>query len=197
MSSSLILATGSSFKVELMSRLDLDFETDPADLDESPRAGESPAEMASRLARAKARCVHDRHPDAWVLGADQTVAADDTLCRKPGTVDAAVDQLRHLAGRTHHLHCAVALASPDDTIYDQRVDYEMTMRDLDDEAIRQYVHRDRPLRCAGAYKIEQGGIRLFRSMRGDDYTAIIGLPLTRVWNILERTGYFATRHPDG
>lgn len=180
-----------------MSRLDLDFETEPPDLEESSRPGESPAEMAARLARAKTRRIHRDHPDAWVLGADQTVALDGELFRKPGTVDAAVDQLRRLAGRTHELTCAVACRSPDGELEEATVDYEMTMRDPGDEALRGYVERDRPLDCAGAYKIEQRGIRLFRSMRGDDYTAIIGLPLTRVWSILDRAGYLSTRHPDG
>lgn len=80
--------------------------------------------------------------------------------------------------------------TPDGRLLDETVSFEMEMRTLSERTIRQYVELDRPLACAGAYKIEEAGIRLFRAMRGDDYTAIIGLPLTRVWNILEAVDYF-------
>ncbi|MFB6351733.1 MAG: nucleoside triphosphate pyrophosphatase [Bradymonadaceae bacterium] len=191
MSSSLILATGSEFKVDLLSRLDLAFTSVASKIDESARSDETPRETARRLALAKARAIHDDHPEAWVLGADQTIALDGDRFRKPGTVDAAIDQLRRLAGRTHRLTCAVGLVTPAGDTHRAIVDYEMEMRQLTDRTIREYVDRDRPLACAGAYKIEQGGIRLFRAMRGDDYTAIVGLPLTRVWNILDAAGYFS------
>ena len=174
-----------------MSRLDLDFTSVAPEIDESAEPDESPAQTARRLALAKARAVHGDHPDAYVVGADQTISLDGVRFRKPGTVDAAIDQLRRLAGRTHRLVCAVALLTPAGRAHRAAVSYDMQMRQLTDDAIEQYVARDRPLSCAGAYMIEQRGIRLFRAMRGDDYTAIIGLPLTRVWNILEDAGYFS------
>lgn len=185
-----MLATGSEFKVDLMSRLDLEFTSVAPQIDESARSDETPRETARRLALAKARALRDEYGDAYILGADQTIALDGDRFRKPGTVDAAIDQLRRLSGRTHRLTCAVGLVTPDGATHRATVDYEMEMRQLSERAIREYVDRDRPLACAGAYMIEQRGIRLFRAMRGDDYTAIVGLPLTRVWNILETAGYF-------
>ena len=175
-----------------MGRLGLDFETDAPEIDESAEPDESPAETAHRLAVLKAEHVHGRHPDAHVLGADQTVELDGERFRKPGGVESAVAQLHRLSGETHQLHCCVALAEPGGRTYVESVDFAMQMRELSEAQIREYVRLDEPLECAGAYKIERAGIRLFRSMRGDDYTAIIGLPLTRVWNILEAADYFST-----
>lgn len=145
---------------------------------------------ARRLAALKASTVAERHPDACVLGADQVVAVDGLLLTKPGSVEAAVDQLKTLSGRTHRLVNAIALRTPSGSILEDTIAFEMQMRELTDSQIRAYVEEDTPLDCAGSYKIESAGIRLFRALRGDDYTAIIGLPLTRVRNILETAGYF-------
>jgi len=190
------LATGSEFKIDLLSRLDLAFTSVARNIDESAPADEPPRETARRLALAKARAIHEDRPGTLVLGADQTISLEGDRFRKPGTVDAAIDQLRRLAGRTHRLTCSVGLVTPAGGTHRSTVDYDMQMRPLTDRTIREYVDRDRPLACAGAYKIERGGIRLFRAMRGDDYTAIVGLPLTRVWNILESGGYFSDHDGD-
>lgn len=187
------MASGSRHKRKLLERLDLTFDTDAAELDESPAEDEQPSRTAKRLAAAKATAVAERHPEHFVLGADQTVALEGERFHKPGTRDSAIEQLKQLSGRTHDLWCAVALVTPDEESHRACVHYEMQMRDVDEPTIRSYVDRDRPLDCAGSYKIEAGGIRLFRSMRGDDYTAIVGLPLTRVWELLERAGYFEDR----
>ncbi len=185
-----MLASHSSYKRQLLDRLGLDFDVDGADVDESAREGESPGSLARRLAALKARTVARRHPDACVLGADQTIDVDGTRLTKPGSREAACRQLRTLSGRTHRLTTAVALQPPSGEQLEEAIAFEMEMRDLTDDDIRRYVDEDEPLDCAGSYKIEEAGIRLFRSMRGDDYTAIIGLPLTRVWNMLEEVDYF-------
>lgn len=174
-----------------MERLGLVFETEPADIDENASSNESPADTAVRLARKKATSVRTTASNRWVLGADQTIGLDGTLLTKPGSFDAAARQLRRLSGRTHRLHCAVALATPDGRCLDELVEFKMEMRELSEKRVREYLREDQPFDCVGAYKIERGGIRLFRAMRGDDYTAIVGLPLTRVWNILEEAGYFS------
>ncbi|MFU8803367.1 MAG: Maf family protein, partial [Bradymonadaceae bacterium] len=126
-----------------------------------------------------------------VVGADQVIALDDIIASKPGTARAARAQLARQAGRTHDLHTAVAVVTPDQEVFDDIVHFRMEMRPLSDEEIAAYVAEEAPLDCAGSYKIESGGIRLFRSMHGDDFTAIIGLPLTRVWSLLEEAGYFS------
>jgi septum formation protein len=193
MQTSLVLATGSPYKRRLMQRLGLNFETCPADIDESCLNEESPEQTARRLAGAKARAVSQRRPRAYVIGADQVIALGDTRFSKPGSPDKARRQLAQLSGKTHHLITAVAVVRPDGTLYDAVADYRMQMRTLSDDEIAAYVAEDSPTDCAGAYKIEAGGIRLFRALRGDDYTAIVGLPLTRVWHLLEDAGYVGER----
>jgi septum formation protein len=194
MDCSLILASGSNYKTQLMARLGLDFSAESADIDETALPEETPVQTAVRLARQKARAVADAHPRCYVIGADQTIDVDGARLKKPGSIQKAVEQLQRLSGQTHRLTTAVCVVAPDDRIVEQKVVFAMEMRELTDPEIDAYVHEDTPIDCAGSYKIEAGGIRLFRSLRGDDYTAIIGLPLTRVWNILEKAGYF-TEHP--
>ncbi|MFB6265306.1 MAG: nucleoside triphosphate pyrophosphatase [Bradymonadaceae bacterium] len=198
MSSSLILASGSEYKRSLLQRLGLDFRTLPAEIDEHASGDDSlpPAEEARLLARRKVRDVQPRADRAFVLASDQIVSLGDRRFSKPGSAAAAARQLRALSGRSHRLVAAVALAAPDGELYIDSVCHEMEMRDLDDDEILTYVDEDQPLDCAGSYKVESRGIRLFRAMRGDDYTAIVGLPLTRVWNTLERAGYFETTDSD-
>ncbi|AWV90157.1 Maf family protein [Bradymonas sediminis] len=186
----LILATESTFKRELLERLSIPFESVAAKIDERPLAGESPADTARRLARQKAEAVAAAHPGAWVIGADQVIALGDTRFSKPKTAERACAQLAELSGQTHALLTAVALVTPGGAVSDDLAKYQMEMRALTSAQIAQYIAEDQPLGCAGSYMIEAGGIRLFRAMRGDDYTAIIGLPLTRVHTLLERAGFF-------
>ncbi|MGM0555773.1 MAG: Maf family protein [Myxococcota bacterium] len=189
----LILASGSSYKKDLMTRLGVLFETIPAYVDEQRHEGESPAAMAKRLAGAKAIHVQNSHPDAWIIGADQVIHQGERIFQKPRTPERAVEQLAALAGGTHHLLTAVSIASPGAELRTALVGFEMDMRPLTAGEIEAYVEEDQPLDCAGSYKVESGGIRLFRSLRGDDYTAIVGLPLTRVRHLLEQTGFFPSK----
>jgi septum formation protein len=186
----LILASGSTYKRDLLERLGLDFETIPAHVEEARHEGESPSAMAGRLAAAKAAHVWKSHTDAWVIGADQVIHKGDRIFQKPGSPERAADQLAALAGGTHHLLTAISVASPNEALQTELVCFEMDMRALTAGEIEAYVQEDRPLDCAGSYKVEAGGIRLFRSLDGIDYTAIVGLPLTRVWHLLEQTGFF-------
>jgi len=184
-----VLASGSTYKQSLMARLGYPFTIDPADIDETPGADEAPRAIAERLALEKARHVALRHPDALVLGCDQVIALDGAQLHKPRTRERAIEQLLMLQGHTHDLFCAIALVSPDGSARAATVHYAMTMRPMTRELIERYVHEDEPLDCAGSYKLEQGGVRLFSSMRGDDYTAIVGLPLTRVHALLDEVGF--------
>jgi septum formation protein len=173
-----------------MSRLGVSFEAISADVDESRRPDEAPLDLASRLARDKAQAVQSDHPGAFVIGSDQIIAVDDDVLSKPGTRRRAAEQLRRLAGREHLLATAVCVIAPDGRACESVTSFAMKMRDLDDDEISRYVAEDEPLDCAGAYRIEAGGIRLFEYLRGDDYTAIVGLPLTRVRSHLEALGFY-------
>ncbi len=181
----LFLASQSRYKRELMERLGVPFESLDVEVDESRLADEAPIELARRLALRKAK-AGAQASGGWALGADQVIALERRVFHKPGTAERAVDQLMELSGKTHLLISAVAVVGPDGT---QAVDdsrYAMEMRTISREVAEAYVALDSPLDCAGSYKIESAGIRLFRRMHGDDYTAIVGLPLTRVVDLLDR-----------
>lgn len=178
------------YRRELLGRLGVEFDAISADVDESRRPGEAPIALARRLACAKAQAVAADHPDAFVIGSDQIIALGDEVLSKPGSAVRAREQLGRMSGREHLLATAVCLRSPSGALEQSVTSFAMAMRNLDEDEISRYVEEDEPLDCAGSYRIEAGGIRLFESLRGDDYTAIIGLPLTRVRAHLEALGFY-------
>ncbi len=185
----LILASSSPYKRDLLGRLGLPFRAVSPELDERRGPGESPLKMARRLAADKADALTDAFPEAAILGSDQVIALGDRIFGKPGTAQRAVEQLGALQGRTHQLITAVQLRMPDGSHHRAEASYQMQMRSLNPDQIRAYVDEDHPLDCAGAYRIEKAGIRLFEATRGDDPTAIEGLPLISVWSILLAAGF--------
>ena len=184
----LVLASGSSYRRELLLRLGHDFHVVAPDIDESRQVGEAPLDLASRLARAKAAAGAAARPDAFVIGSDQVIALGDEVFQKPGSAPNAREQLTRLAGKTHQLITAVCVRSPT-TAVSEVMTHEMVMRPLSESEITGYVYDDEPYDCAGSYKIEAKGIRLFEEMRGDDYTSIIGLPLTVVRRLLHELDF--------
>ncbi len=189
----IVLASTSRYRRELMDRLGVGYlAVAPPFDEEAARQAEptlSPEEMARSFARGKAQSLVAAHPDALILGADQVPALGAARLGKPGTAEAAREQLRLLSGATHRLLTAVALIDARSGRVDELLDvHEMTMWPLDEEEIAAYVARDAPLDCAGSYRVEAGGVALFSAMRGDDWTGIVGLPLTKVVALLRRHG---------
>ena len=188
-----ILASTSRYRRELVARLGLAVECVSPDFDEDAAkqalCALSIPERARTLALGKAWSLGARFPDAVILGSDQIAEIDGEPLGKPHTVEGARAQLRRLSGRAHRLHTAVALHHAASGHTESDVDtHTLQMRSLDAAAIADYVARDAPLDCAGSYRIEALGIALFEHVRGDDFTAVIGLPLTRVVTLLERFG---------
>ena len=187
----LVLASTSTGRRALLDRLHVPYEAMSPDLDEDTIGGDSAEEIARSRARAKAERVASLRPDALVIGADQVVEVDGAILGKPGTDERAVAQLRQLTGRMHRLITAVALVgrgAPEGG--ESGIDvHRMTMRPLDDAEIRRYVAADAPAACAGSYKVESLGIALFERIEGDDWTAIVGLPLMMVCSMLRRAGW--------
>jgi septum formation protein len=186
---SLILASTSRYRRELLGRLGLPFETASPGVDEAPRAGEPPAELALRLAVEKAQTVARHRPDALVIGADQVAELDGIALSKPGTHDRAVAQLRAMRGRRISFLTAVAVsrAATHET-RSRLVPTEVDFRDFDDATIDAYLRADRPYDCAGAAKIESLGIALVERVVSEDPTALIGLPLIRLTSMLLAAG---------
>jgi 7-methyl-GTP pyrophosphatase len=185
----LILASTSRYRGELLARLGVPFVAAAPDCDEDAykSRGSSPQELAELLALKKAESLRAAHPDAAILGGDQVAAIDDVILSKPGTEAAACAQLALLAGRTHTLITAIALIAGARILCHTDVT-RLTMRPLSAEQIARYVAADRPLDCAGSYKLERLGIALFSRIESADHTAIIGLPLLALTAMLGEIG---------
>lgn len=187
----IVLASTSPYRRELLGRLGVAFAVAAPRCDEAAEAARdlSAEDLVTRLARLKAESVVAEHPDALIIGSDQVAELDGGILGKPGTAEAAARQLRRLAGREHRLLTALCLLEARTGRREEHLDiHRLRLRRLTDEQIARYVTAARPLDCAGAYKIEGQGIALFESLRGGDYTAIIGLPLTRLVALLSRFG---------
>jgi septum formation protein len=186
----LILASTSPYRRELLERLGLPFAVEAPDVDEAHLAGEPATERALRLAAAKAEAVALRHPGAVVIGSDQVAAAGGLILDKPGTVERACQQLRHLAGSQARFHTACAVRWHDTGFSVNHLDtVTVAVRDLTAEEIAAYVAREQPLNCAGSFKSEGLGIALFSRIESEDPTALVGLPLIWLAGALRQAGY--------
>lgn len=187
---SLILASTSPYRRAQLEQLGLRFETEAPGVDEgsAQASGRAPEKVALELAEAKAAAVGRRRPEAVVIAGDQLVELDGAILGKPGTEDAAIAQLSALRGRTHALHTAVAVWADGRASNRHLETARLTLRRLDEAAIRRYVAFDRPLDCAGAYKFERSGIALFERVEVADPSAITGLPLMAVVRLLVAAG---------
>jgi len=191
----LVLASGSSYRRALLERLGLAFEVVVPGVDETALPGETPADTVSRLAEAKARAVAVAHADALVIGSDQVADLGGRAIGKPRDRADALEQLRSMRDRTVVFHTAVALVNAaTGTCRSALVDVASTFRNLDDAALEAYLDREAPLDCAGSVKSEGLGIALFTRIASDDPTALIGLPLIRLVDLLEAEG---VRLPSG
>lgn len=184
---SLVLASGSRYRAELLGRLGIAFDTAAPDVDESPLAGESGPETARRLARAKAQAILARFPGAWVIGSDQVAELDGKPIGKPGDRDNARRQLQMMRGRTVVFHTALCLLA-NGRVHERLVPTDVSFRDLADEEIERYLEREPAWDCAGSAKSEALGIALLERLHGDDPTALVGLPLIALAQMLRSEG---------
>jgi septum formation protein len=185
----LILASTSPYRRELLGRLGLPFDIANPRVDETPLPGESPESLALRLAEAKARAVAADHPDALIIGSDQVATVDGEIYGKPGSQYNAVAQLRTLSGRTVNFFTALCVLDARSGEADVRgVPTLFGFRELTDDEIENYLRREPAYNCAGSAKSEGLGVALLSSMRGDDPTALVGLPLIALCDMLRRHG---------
>lgn len=187
--SPLVLASTSRYRRELLARLGLPFEVDRPEVDESPRPGEPPAELAVRLAEAKALAVAARHPAAWVIGSDQVAERDGLPLGKPGDRDTALAQLLAASGRSVRFHTAFCLAGPDGRRLAGLDLTEVRFRPLERDGILRYLDAEQPYDCAGSFKCEGLGIVLFEAIQSRDPTALVGLPLITLSAALREAGF--------
>ena len=194
----LILGSTSLYRRELLQRLQLPFDVVAPDVDETPLAGEVPAQLAWRLALAKARAVAAAFPEAVVIGSDQVADLNGQSLGKPGSHARAVAQLRQMRGQTVVFQTAVAVVC-------QQSGFEQTdlaavqvrFRPLSDDEIENYLQAEQPYDCAGSAKSEGLGIALLASIDSDDPTALVGLPLIRTCRMLQAAGIALLSGPRG
>ena len=178
----LILASQSRARKMLLTNAGIDFEACPADIDERSVQKDSglaaPGEIALLLAHEKARFVSSQNPSRYVVGADQTLALGSRLFSKPSGRVQAAEQLRALAGNTHELYSAVAVALGDKILFSDVSVARMTMRALSGTEIQAYLDwaGEAVISSVGAYQLEGLGVHLFERIEGDHFT-ILGLPL--------------------
>jgi septum formation protein len=189
----LILASQSAARQMLLANAGIAFEAIPAELDERAiqhaSALSAPGKIATLLARDKALFVSEKHPGRFVVGADQTLILGEQLFSKPaGRAQAAV-QLRALAGQSHELHSATAVARDGEILFEDVSIARMTMRPLDGAAIRAYLDAagEAVTTSVGAYQLEGLGVHLFERIEGDHFT-ILGLPLLPLLKFLRSQG---------
>ena len=189
MAPALILASTSRYRRALLQRLQLPFDVEAPGVDETPLPGEAPAALAQRLALEKARAVAQRHPDAVVIGSDQVADLAGQAIGKPHTHERAMQQLRAMSGRSVVFHTAVAVVRQNAGVAEVRLSpVVVRFRDLSDEEIENYLRREQPYDCAGSAKSEGLGIALLHSVESQDPTALIGLPLSTVCELMRVAG---------
>ena len=185
----IVLGSTSVYRRELLSRLHVPFTVEAPGVDETPRANETPAELARRLAAAKAAAVARRHPDAVVIGSDQVADLEGEPLGKPGTHANAVAQLRRMSGRTVVFQTALSvMCEASGFAQHDLAPVRVRFRELGDAEIEAYLHAENPYDCAGSAKSEGLGIALLDAIESDDPTALVGLPLIRTCRMLRAAG---------
>jgi len=186
----LVLASTSAYRRSLLARLGVAFRAVAPPVDEESLKDPtlSPHRLAATLARAKAESLAGTYPGSVIVGGDQVVAFGGRVFGKPGDPERAVDQLALMAGRVHELITAIAVVHPGGLVEHADVT-TLTMRPLTRSALARYVAADRPVDCAGGYKLEERGIALFERIESDDHTAVTGLPLIALTSILLGLGF--------
>ena len=208
----LVLASGSQYRAELLTRLGIEFQVISPDVDESAHSGEMPAELAVRLAANKAEAARSRllslgdsqtglspsgampsgvlqNSHAIIIASDQVASTGNTLLGKPLHAENACRQLAGMSGRTVTFHTSLHLLHVQSHNCYTALDVtRATLRKLDTLTIARYVERDQPLQCAGSFKVESLGISLFESVISEDPTALVGLPMIELCRGLRQFG---------
>lgn len=185
----LVLASTSRYRRELLSRLHLPFAVLAPDVDETPLPGEPPSATALRLSVLKAQAAAATYPDALIIGSDQVLMLESEQLGKPGNFDKAFAQLKRMQGRAMVFHTALTLLnSRNGRTQTRDVPTVVHIRPLSDAQISAYLHKEQPFDCAGSAKSESLGIALMERMESPDPTALVGLPLMALTEMLGNEG---------
>ncbi|MEO1889051.1 MAG: Maf family protein [Cycloclasticus sp.] len=186
----LVLASSSPFRKELLRKIYTHFDAASPDIDESQKEGESPLELSTRLAFEKATALSNDYPNHLIIGSDQVAMLGATQLTKPGSHEKAIEQLTLSSGQTIIFYTSVCVLNSRTGESITEVDTcKVHMKVLSQGEIGRYVERDKPYGCAAAFKSEGLGIALFEKIEGDDPNALIGLPLIKLTQILNKMGH--------
>lgn len=185
----IILASGSTYRQELLSKLQIPFLSTASNIDESCHMNESPSSMVERLATEKAEALQTKYPDSWIIGSDQSVILEGRIFGKPGNYNNALEQLRQSSGKHVEILTGLCLLDSKNGNMLRTVEVcSIKLRNLTDSIIKNYLIREKPYDCAGSIKSEGLGITLIESITGNDPNSIIGLPLIRLCDFFEEWG---------
>jgi septum formation protein len=185
----LVLASSSPFRRELLSRLGIEFSTASPSIDETHDNQESPANLVVRLAEEKAKAVAKSHPDALIIGSDQVATLEDRILGKPGSHERAVEQLTVASGRHVTFYTGLCLHNSRTGETQSSCElFHVHFRELQAYEIENYLNKEQPYQCAGSFKSEGLGICLFKRLEGEDPNTLIGLPLIRLIEMLRNEG---------
>jgi len=185
----LVLASSSPYRRELLSRFKLPFDVFNPDIDESPRTAEKAKEISVRLAREKAFKVASHYSSSLIIGSDQTAECQNEIIEKPNTHTNAVKQLQFLSGQVVTFYTSLCLLNTQTKkLQECVVDFEVKYKKLNAEIIESYLLKEQPYNCVGSIKSEGLGITLLDYIKGEDPTALVGLPLIELSNMLRNEG---------
>ncbi len=185
----LLLASSSSYRRELLSRLQLRFDCCAPEIDETALEGELPEQLVRRLACEKAQALTMHYPNHLIIGSDQVAVLEHDILGKPHTFERAQEQLRACSGKSATFLTGLALLdSRTGYVQVDCIPFTVHFRAINDQQIERYLQAEQPFDCAGSFKAEGLGVSLFRSTEGADVTSLIGLPLIRLVEMLNRAG---------
>lgn len=185
----LVLASSSPYRRELLSRLRQPFQWQAPEIDENPLPGESAKELVCRLAREKAQALREQFPTHLIIGSDQVAVLDGKILGKPLSYGAAQAQLSACSGKSLIFMTGLALFDSNSGSYQlDCIPYTVHFRSLSSAQIARYLKAEEPYDCAGSFKAEGLGISLFRATEGSDASSLIGLPLIRLVEMLQKVG---------
>lgn len=186
----LVLSSSSPARRALLERLQTPFIATSPDVDETPLPNEDIPSMVKRLAELKAKKSAHVYPDAFIIGSDQVGELEGTILCKPLTHENAVKQLKMMSGKMVRFYTALCLLDGRMQKLQMSIEtYDVYFRELNDEIIHAYLEKEKPFQCAGSFRAEGLGIALIDKFHGDDYTALIGLPLIRLTKMLNQAGF--------
>ncbi|HQN65607.1 MAG TPA: Maf family nucleotide pyrophosphatase [Methylophilus sp.] len=189
MKQALILASSSTYRRELLQKLQIPFNCVSPHVDETPLEGEKPHETALRLCKEKAQKVGQEYPHALIIGCDQVATLDGEQLGKPLNHKNATRQLQMMRGREVKFYSALCLYNAaTGSLQAENVPYLVKFRQLTDDQIENYLTKEQPYHCAGSAKSEGLGVALIERMLGEDPNALIGLPLIKLITMLQNEG---------